>query len=191
MRANHLPSLAAAVAGALLTVAAAAPCQASASETISGFNGLAWGASYAEVEQALGPTPRSEVLESGITVLVFADSVAGENSVAMYAMLNSLGMVKGQHTVRLDPEADCVAVYRRLRDHVMLSYPLIKPAERLASDSSLGFCDAQRAGEASWVTQWEDERTGSVATVVLETGSDVIKVVYESAQFLDWLAARQ
>lgn len=179
----------AAIGGALLMYSPS--IQAQASSAVSGFNDVPWSISAAELESMLGPAAHSEELELGITVYVYRDSVAGVASVAMYAVLDSLGMVKGQHAVELDPDQSCDEQYRKLRDYVKLTYPLLTPVENQDIQTRDDFCAAFREGKASWATQWRDPDTGTVVTVLLEPEAPVIKVIFESAQFIAWLQARQ
>jgi hypothetical protein len=160
-------------------------------ETVSGFNDFPWGTSAAELQSTLGPAAHDETLEAGIRVYVYRDSVAGEESLAMYAVLDSLGMVKGQHTVRLDERVSCEVQYRSLRDHIKFLYPLLTPVENRENRSLADFCTALEEGAASWATQWKDPDTGSVVTVQLEAGAEAIKLIFESAQFIEWVAAIQ
>ena len=175
----------------VIAITHALPAQAQLPASASGFNDIPWGVSASELESQLGPAAHSEQLELGITVYAYRDSVAGAPSVAMYAVLDSLGMVKGQHAVTLDPDQSCDDQYTKLRDYVKLTYPLLTPVENQDVQSWDDFCTAYEKGEASWATQWRDPETGTVMTVLLEPEAPVIKVIFESAEFIAWLHARQ
>lgn len=166
----------------------AAAAQESASLTVEGFNQLPWGASIAEIEATYGPPGNTETLDNGVVVLAYDDTLLDRPSVTLYAILEGAGLVKGQQMVRLDLEAgDCEGQYRSYRDLVTLRFPLIRPIENYDYPFTMSFCEAVEAREGTWATQWKDASTGSVVTVIVEQGTDVVKLVFESRIFLEWL----
>lgn len=175
----------------LLLVLAAFPAgvagQESATARIEGFGGFPWSTPRAELEDRLGAPLRSETLESGFTVLAWADRFADTTVVALFGLSPDDGLVKGQYTLRFGPEDDCIALFRRFRSAFLLRFPLLVPDDRSFNDSGAAFCPAVAEGAAGWLTRWEDESTGARASVLIEAGQTRVNAVIESAEFLDWL----
>lgn len=162
--------------------------QGHASTSIDGFNGLPWGSSEADIRALYGEPANVDTLDNGIVVLAFREELLGEPAVAFYALLGEEGMIKGQHVakLRLD-EGNCEAQYRAYRDHVTLSYPLISPIENYDYPFTIDFCTALRDQNGWWANQWKDPSNGAVVTVIVQEGTDEVKLIYESATFLNWL----
>lgn len=176
--------------GAVLSGPALVAGQDGALESVDGFNGHPWGASRTEIEASSGRPERADVLDNGVTVLAFRDSLLDREAVTLYALVDGIGLVKGQHVARIDvDEGDCDEQYRAFRDHVTLLYPLLQPVENFEIPLEGDFCAAIEERTAVWATQWKDPSTGSVITVIVEEGSDLVKLIYESRAFLDWLGA--
>ena len=164
------------------------PAQRTVSTAIDGFNGVAWGSSYEAVEERFGTALRSDTLDNGIIVLSYRETVLDRPARTMYAILPDKGLVKGQHMVAMDLDAgDCEGQYRRLRDYVMFTFPLIAPVENTEYPPQLDLCEAIRAGAGVWATQWIDRSTNSVATVIVEEESTDVKLIFKSGLFLEWL----
>jgi hypothetical protein len=162
--------------------------QQAVSVAIEGFNGFPWGVSRTEIEAAFGEPDQADRMDNGVLVLAFRDSLLSREAVTLYALLEGRGLVKGQHMVRIDLEAgDCEGQYRVYRDYVTLRYPLIKPVESYEFPFSVDFCTAIADRTGGWATQWKDPSTGAVVTVVVEEGTEVVKLIYESGAFLEWL----
>ena len=162
--------------------------QRTVSTSVDSFNGLFWGASAEEVEMRYGSAVQTDTLGNGIVVLAYRETVLDLPATTMYAVLPDKGLVKGQHAVKFDFEAgDCEGQYRRIRDDVAVTYPLITPVENANHPYDMDFCSALREGQGGWATQWSDPSTGSVITVIAHPGSDEVKLIYESALFLEWL----
>jgi hypothetical protein len=166
------------------------PAQQGASTSIDGFDGLAWSSSRSDIQAKNGEPAQVDSLGVGIVVLAYRVELLGEPSVAYYALLGEEGLVKGQYVVKLKlAEGDCEAQYRVYRDHVTLTYPLIAPVENYDYPFTEDFCTALQNERGMWANQWEDPDNGSVVTVVVEEGTDEVKLIYESATFLNWLNA--
>jgi hypothetical protein len=176
----------------LSTGAADVGAQERASMSIDGFNGMSWGSSDADIIGEFGDPTQVDSLENGLVVLSYRESLLGEPAVSLYAILGGYGLVKGQHTVKLKPEkGNCEGQYRVYRDHVTLTYPLIAPVENYDYPFTDDFCTAIENGTGAWGNQWTDPSNGSVATVIVQRGTDEVRLIYESATFIDWLGSRQ
>ena len=175
--------------GSLALGASSLTAQAGVSTSIDGFNGMSWGASAEDIAAKFGEPAKVDTLDSEIVVLGYREDLLGEPAVALYAILPGQGLVKGQHMVKLKlEEGDCEAQYRVYRDHVTLTYPLIRPVENYDYPFTEDFCTALQNQRGEWANQWEDPRNGAVITVIVQKGTDEVKLIYESATFLDWLA---
>ncbi|MGB5676004.1 MAG: hypothetical protein WBO43_15845 [Gemmatimonadota bacterium] len=163
--------------------------QQDVSMSIDGFNGIEWGSSEADVLERFGEPAQIDSLENGIIVLAYRVELIGEPAVAFYAFLGDEGMIKGQHIVKLKlDEGNCEGQYRVYRDHVTLTYPLIPPVENYDYPFTEDFCTALLNGRGNWANQWADPKNGAVVTVIVQEGTDEVKLIYESATFLNWLA---
>ena len=167
-----------------------AVAQDGASRTIDGFNGLPWSASATAVRAMHGVPQQTDTLDDGVIVMAYDDTLLQRPATTLYALLDGRGLVKGQHVAQLDLEAgDCEGQYRRYRDLVTLRFPLIRPVENYDYPFTMSFCEAVEARNGTWGTQWRDETTGSVVTVVVEEGTDVVKLIFESRTFREWVGA--
>ena len=165
--------------------------QGRALTSIDGFNGMAWGSSDSAIQAKYSEPARVDSLENGIVILTYRENLLGEPAVALFAVFGDHGLIKGQHIVKLKlEEGDCEAQYRVYRDHVTLTYPLISPVETADFPFDEDFCTALQNGRGWWATQWTDPSDGSVATVVVQQGTDEVKLIYESVIFLNWLEAQ-
>ncbi len=188
----------AALLGAILTLGSSAlgasslTAQAGVSTSIDGFNGVSWGASAEDIEAKFGEPARVDTLDNEIVVLGYREDLLGEPAVALYAILGDQGLIKGQHIVKMKlEEGNCEAQYRVYRDHVTLTYPLIRPVENYDYPFTEDFCTALQNQRGAWANQWEDPRNGAVITVIVQKGTDEVKLIYESATFLNWLAPEE
>ena len=178
--------------GNLALGASSLTAQAGVSTSIDGFNGMSWGASAEDIAAKFGEPAKVDTLDSEIVVLGYREDLLGEPAVALYAILPGQGLVKGQHMVKLKlEEGNCEAQYRVYRDHVTLTYPLIRPVENYDYPFTEDFCTALQNQRGSWANQWEDPRNGAVITVIVQKGTDEVKLIYESATFLNWLAPEE
>ncbi len=178
--------------GSLALGASSLTAQAGVSTSIDGFNGMSWGASAEDIAAKFGEPAKVDTLDSEIVVLGYREDLLGEPAVALYAILPGQGLVKGQHMVKLKlEEGDCEAQYRVYRDHVTLTYPLIRPVENYDYPFTEDFCTALQNQRGEWANQWEDPRNGAVITVIVQKGTDEVKLIYESATFLNWLAPEE
>jgi hypothetical protein len=172
----------------LSSVASDLVAQGRALTSIDGFNGMAWGSSDSAIRAEYSEPTQVDSLENGIVVLAYRENLLGEPAVALFAVFDDHGLIKGQHIVKLKLGAgDCEAQYRVYRDHLTLTYPLISPVETADFPFAEDFCTALQNGRGWWVTQWTDPSNGSVATVIVQQGTDEVKLIYESAVFLNWL----
>ena len=158
------------------------------STSIDGFHGLSWGATTTEILAQFGEPAQVDTLENGVLVLAYRETLLGEPAVSFYAILADQGLVKGQYVVKLRlEEGNCEAQYRVYRDHVTLAYPLIVPVENYDYPFTEDFCTAVQNRRGTWANQWRDTSNGSVITVIVPLGTDEVRLIYESATFLDWL----
>jgi len=165
--------------------------QGRALTSIDGFNGLAWGSSDSAIRAKFSEPAQVDSLESGIVVLAYREELLGEPAVALFAVLGDHGLIKGQHIVKLKlEEGNCEGQYRLYRDYVTLTYPLIVPIENYDYPFTEDFCTALQNGHGHWANQWADRSNGSVVTVIVQEGTDEVKLIYESATFLNWLHDR-
>lgn len=175
----------------LATGVAEAPAQETgASMTIDGVGDLAWGTPAEEVRTRLGQSSGDEMLEAGLRMLAYEDSLSGRPSVLLLGFLGDQGLVKGQYVAAIDTSAACVEYIREVHRMVDRRYPLIRPTEEARNNSPDVICKAAAEGLAFWHRQWRDEESGAVVTVSLPSGSDRVHVTYESAVFRDWIRAR-
>jgi hypothetical protein len=172
---------------ALAAATSTANGQEAASAHIESFGGFGWGTPRAELEARLGEPLRADTLETGFTVLAWADRHADTTVVALYGLSPEDGLVKGQYTLRFGPEDDCIALFRRFRSAFLLRYPLLVPEDRSFNESAGAFCPAVADGKAGWLTRWDDDETGARASVLIESGQTRVNAVVESAAFLEWL----
>ena len=164
------------------------PAQQDVSMSIDAFNGVAWGSSETTIRARFGEPAVTDSLDNGIVVLVYRVDLLGEPSVAYYALLGEEGLVKGQYIVKLQlEEGDCEGQYRVYRDYVTLTYPLIPPVENYDYPFTEDFCTALQNDRGTWANQWTDPKNGAVATVIVQEGTDEVKLIYESATFLNWI----
>jgi hypothetical protein len=184
----------AALLGAILTLGSSAlgasslQAQAGVSTSIDGFNGVSWGTSAEDIEAKFGEPAQVDTLDNEIVVLGYREDLLGEPAVALYAILGDQGLIKGQHIVKMKlEEGNCEAQYRVYRDHVTLTYPLIRPVENYDYPFTEDFCTALQNQRGEWANQWADPRNGAVITVIVQKGTDEVKLIYESATFLNWL----
>jgi hypothetical protein len=166
--------------------------QERASSSIDGFNGMPWGSSDADIIAEFGEPSQVSSLDTGMRVLAYDTELLGDPAVSLYAILGDQGLIKGQHMVKLRPDkGNCEGQYGVYRDHVTLTYPLIAPIENYDYPFTEDFCTAIENGNGEWANQWTDPSSGSVVTVIVERGTDDVKLIYESATFIRWLDSRQ
>lgn len=171
-----------------------ADAQERVSMTVDGFNGFRWGAPASEIFESLGEPARTDTLDGGMLVVAYRDSLEQFASVAMYAILADEGLVKGQHSIPFDEltnAGECEAGFIRLRNYLLLKYPMIVPEDRSRNDSSKAFCEGVLDGDAAWISTWTDSATGARAMVVIDAGQPRLNVVFESARFLEWVEQRE
>lgn len=176
--------------GSMAFGASSLTAQGGALTSIDGFNGMPWGASAADIEAKFGEPAQVDTLDNGIIVLAYREDLLGEPALSLYAILGDRGLVKGQQIVKLKlEEGNCEAQYRVYRDYVTLTYPLIAPVENYDYPFTEDFCTAVQKQRGQWANQWADPKNGAVITVIVEKGTDEVKLIYESAVFLNWLDA--
>ena len=164
------------------------------SMTVDGFNGFPWGTPASKIYESLGEPARTDTLDGGMVVVAYRDSLEQSAAVAMYAILAGEGLVKGQHSIsfqELSSTGECEAEFIRLRNYLLLKYPMIVPEDRSRNDSSKAFCEAVLDGDAAWISTWTDSATGARAMVVIDAGQPRLNVVFESARFLEWVEQRE
>ncbi|MCL7980168.1 MAG: hypothetical protein M8865_09735 [marine benthic group bacterium] len=182
---------------AIVAAAAAPPvvvAQGEVSMSVDEFNGFAWGTPAPELYARLGAPLQADTLPGEMVVLAYRDSLEGSASVAMYAMLGEVGLVKGQHSIPFDEmesTGGCEAQFVRLRKHLLLKYPMIVPEDRSRNNSPKAFCEAVLDGDAAWISTWLDPVSGARAMVVIDAGQPRLNVVFESAEFLAWVESRK
>ena len=119
------------VGPALLILLPLLPFPADAQEGVSlhvdEFRGYAWGTPMSEIIDSLGDAARVDTLEEGMIVLVYPDTYADAEAIAMYALLGDEGLVKGQQIIPFDENGNGEAEFSRLRSHGLLKYPMIVP----------------------------------------------------------------
>ena len=171
----------------LILLPATAGAQQSVSLRIDGFEGFPWGTTQEAILDSLGTPVQADTLSGDVVVLAFLSAIDDTASIAMFAFLPGQGLVKGQHSIAFESSVDCVALFRDMRNFLLLKYPMIVPVDRSRNDSSKGFCDAVPDGDAAWITTWEDTQTGALALVSIEAGRPRLDVVFESAGFIAWV----
>ena len=181
---THIASTAALVS--LLAVSSAG-AQQRASATIESFRGLAWGSDAAVILEAFGEPEEDSMLDGGLRMLAYRDSLIGRPSVILFGILPEGGLVKGQEVVTALEGQECVDQMRRVHTLVDLQYPLIRPTEEAQNSTNDMICEAARQGGAYWHRQWIDEATGSVVSVSLDPGSTQINLIFESLRFREWI----
>jgi len=165
-----------------------AGAQQGASLRIDAFDGFPWGTTEEEILDRLGEPVQADTLEENVVVFGFLSTIVDTASIAMFAFLPGEGLVKGQHSITFDASSeDCVALFRAMRNHLLLKYPMIVPVDRSRNDSGKGFCSAVADGDAAWLSTWEDPETGAQATVSIEAGRPRLNVIFESARFIAWV----
>jgi len=174
--------------------APAVMAQQRVSMTVDGFNGFTWGTPLTAIVEALGEPVQADTLDGEMLVIAYRDKLEQSASVAMYAILQREGLVKGQHSISFDElssTGDCEAEFIRLRKYLLLKYPMIVPEDRSRNDSSKAFCAAVLDGDAAWISTWNDSSTGARAMVVIDAGKPRLNVVFESARFIEWVENRE
>lgn len=157
------------------------------STEISGFGPVSWGTPEAEIVAAYGDPSETRILESGLHMLAYRDSLAGQPSLLLFGLLPGEGLVKAQEVVDVPGGEACIELIRDIHQQINLQYPLIRPAEQAKNNSPDTICEAAPRGEAYWHRQWRDAATGSVVTVSLPSGSAQIDVTFESGRFREWI----
>jgi len=173
----------------LLCSVSPVPAQQRPSTTITSFRGLGWGTEAETVLAAYGDPEEDAMLDGGLRMLAFRDSLVGQPSVVMFGFLPDGGLVKGQEVVGALEGQECVDLIRRIHRFVDLQYPLIRPSEEARNNTPGMICEAAKLGGAHWHRQWIDTSTGSVISVRLDTGTTRISMTYESRQFREWVGA--
>ena len=158
---------------------------------ITGFRGLDWGVSLADVVAARGEPTDRRTLDNGIELIAYRGSLADRPSVVLYGFLDEQGFVKAQEVANLAGGEECIEQVRDIHREINLRYPLITPSEQAKNNTPDAICTAAPAGEAFWHRQWRDETTGSVITVSVRSGSDKVELTYESKAFIDWIEAEE
>lgn len=172
-----------------LLAVATGSAQQRPSTTIESFRGLAWGSDAEAVLEMFGEPEEDSILDGGLRMLAFRDSLAGQPSVVLFGILPEQGLVKGQEVVTALEGRECIDQIRRIHTFVDLQYPLIRPTEEAENNTVDMICEAVRRGSGHWHRQWIDESTGSVISVRLDSGSTQINLVYESLQFREWIGS--
>lgn len=185
---SRLHAVSAATLMTMLTVASAS-AQQRPSTTITSFRGLDWGSEAEAVLAAFGEPEEDAILDGGLRMLAFRDSLVGRPSVVLFGILPEDGLVKGQEVVNALEGQECVDQIRGIHTFVDLQYPLIRPSEEARNSTSSMICEAVKLGSGYWHRQWVDESTGSVISVRLDAGSTQITLVYESLRFREWVGA--
>jgi hypothetical protein len=183
---SHTASIAALIS---LLAVSSANAQQRASATIDSFRGLAWGSTTAMVLEAFGEPEEDSVLDGGLQMLAFRDSLVGRPSVVLFGILPDHGLVKGQEVITALEGQECVDQMRSIHTLVDLQYPLIRPTEEAINHTNGMICEAVKQGSAFWHRQWIDEVTGSVVSVRLDSGSTQINLIFESLIFREWIGA--
>lgn len=179
------------VAALLLSAPSAFAAQNGGVQTeITGFEGLAWGTPAATVIASFGE-PGQEDQQDSLTLLAYQSERYGYETVLLFAVHESHGLVMGKHLLPINEENDCEDQFREVRRQVNITYPLIRPAERRYNNAPEDLCEAQVAGDAGWLVQWTDEKNLSTIVAVLSAGKSNLQVAYESATFKVWAAARE
>lgn len=154
--------------------------------SITGFRGVGWGTSEADVMASLGEPHERRRLENGLDLIAYRSSLVDRPSIILYGFLDGQGFVKAQEISDLADD-ECIEQVRDIQRQVNLAYPLIRPTEEAKNNTPDEICTAAPAGEAYWHRQWRDESTGSVVTVSVRSGSDKVELTYESQAFIDWV----
>lgn len=179
---------------AQLLSAPAVDAQQRVSMTVDEFNGFPWGTPASGIYEALGEPAHTDTLDGDMLVVAYRDSLEQTESVAMYAVLLGEGLVKGQHSIsfeELSSTGECEERFIRLRQYLLLKYPMIVPEDRSWNNSTKAFCEAVLDGDAAWISTWNDSTTGARAMVVIDAGQPRLNVVFESARFIEWVEERE
>ncbi len=172
----------------LICLPVTAGAQQGVSLRIDGFDGFPWGTTEEQILDRLGEPVQADTIAENVVVLGFLSTSEDTTTIAMFAFLPGEGLVKGQHSITFDASSeDCVALFRAMRNYLLLKYPMIVPADRSRNDSGKGFCAAVVDGDAAWISTWEDPETGAQAMVSIEAGRPRLNVVFESARFIAWV----
>lgn len=153
---------------------------------IDEFEGFPWGTTEEVVLDRLGEPIQADMLVEGVVVLAFLGTIEDTASVALFAFLPGQGLVKGQHSIAFAASDDCIALFRIMRNHLLLKYPMIVPTDQSRNDSAKGFCAAVPDGDAATISTWKDPQTSARAMVSIEAGRPRLNVVFESAAFVAW-----
>lgn len=175
----------------LMTLLAVSTVQAQQrpSTTIDSFRDMAWGSDGTMILDAFGEPEQDEILDGGLRMLAFRDSLAGRPSVVLFGILPEDGLVKGQEIVTALEGKECIDQIRAIHTFVDLQYPLIRPTEQARNNTADMICEAVKRGSGYWHRQWIDESTGSVISVRLDSGSSQIILIYESLRFREWVGS--
>jgi len=157
------------------------------STTIESFRGLAWGSNAESILGAFGEPEEDTVLDGGLRMLAFRDTLVGRPSVLLFGILPDAGLVKGQEVVTMLEGPECIDQMRKIHNLVDMRYPLIRPTEEARNNTALTICEAVKQGSGHWHRQWIDETSGSVVSVRLDAGSTQVNLIYESLKFREWV----
>jgi hypothetical protein len=177
-----------AILTAMLTVSSA-NAQQHPSSSIESFRGFAWGIDAQAVMDALGEPEQDTILDGGLRMLAFRDSLVGRPSVMLFGVLPEDGLVKGEELITALEGQKCIDQIRKIHNSVDLQYPLIRPTEEARNNTAGLICEAAKRGQGFWHRQWIDESTGSVISVRLDSGSRQVSLIFESLQFRVWVGA--
>jgi len=173
----------------ILLAVTSAGAQQRPSMTITSFRGLEWGSGVDTVLATLGEPEEDTILDGGLRMLAFRDSLVGQPSVVLFGILPDYGLIKGQEVVNALEGQECIDQIRGIQRFVDLQYPLIHPTEEARNNTPSMICEAAKLGHAHWHRQWVDTSSGSVISVRLDAGSTQISLTYESRQFREWVGA--
>lgn len=169
-------------AAALLLVLGAAACASRPQPVITGFRGVAWGASETEVIARLGrPWHRLERSESEAYLAYGAVMLADYASEPSVIVDRDSGLVQGGYVVRIRRfERGCEAAFDSVSAVLLAEYPSLRPRRQLRNPGNLPFCRAVMEGRADASMRLEDPANGAMLLAALERGRDFLRVTYAS-----------
>jgi len=167
---------------AVLLLLATAACASRPQPVITGFRGVPWGATEAEVVAGLGApwrqVPRGETERFLAYPAVLLADHAAEPSVVID---RDSGMVQAGYLVRIRGfESRCEAAFESVAAVLLADFPSLQPGRTRRNDGNAPFCRAVLEGQAEAHLRLVDPANGAMLLAALEPGRDFMRVTYAS-----------
>ena len=192
MKTRSILTLAAAGALALAVApprlgAQAAPAPAG---SIAGFSSIPWGSPEAAVVARAGQPAQTTPMRGDIKVLVYTESLLGENVTTLYYLQAQHGLIAGGYFAPYTFGNSCWEIYSKFKSAIAERYSDLRPDLQEANQSqSLDMCAAIGIHRAGAGTTWNDPANGARAYVQIKDDPREVQTMYFSAQGLQDIEA--